>query len=130
MWEKSLSSRCLTSVLGFCLAVAGTPAIAAEYPFDGVFSGQRVLTKGSASDGCLAKGDVSVTIQGETLTFTNSALDKFTLAFHPGKDGSFGETYTDESGTTVYYRGRIVGGVMEADVNHPPCAYHWHLKRQ
>ena len=112
-----------------CL-VAGIPALGAEHTFDGVYSGKRVLTKGSASSMCPAADDVSVTIHGETLTFTNSALKKFTEPFFPGSDGSFGETYTDEGGAVVHYHGRIVGDIIEADVTNPPCEYHWHLKKE
>jgi hypothetical protein len=55
--------------------------------FDGDYSGKRVLTKGSAGPDCPAEDDVSVTIHGGTLTFTNSALKKFTQPFYPGPDG-------------------------------------------
>ena len=78
-----------------CLAVAGISALGAEHNFDGVYTGKRSLTKGSAGPNCPAEDNVSVTIHGETLTFTNSALKKFTQPFYPGPDGSFGETYTD-----------------------------------
>ena len=79
MWEKTFSSRwlALASASGLCLAVAGGPALGAEHTFDGTYSGQRVLTKGS----CAAADDVSVIIHGETLTFTNSALKKFVVGF-------------------------------------------------
>ena len=115
-----------------CLAVAGSPALSAEHTFDGIYSGQRVLTKGSPGPRCPAKEDVSVTIHGETLTFTNSALKNFLQLFDPGKDGSFGETYTDAGGAAVHYHGRIVGGVMDVDVDatDPPCGHHWHLKKE
>jgi hypothetical protein len=89
-----------------------------------------VLTKGSAGSDCPAEDDVSITIHGETLTFTNSALKKFTQPFYPASDGSFGETYTDERGRSVHYHGRIVGDVIDADAENPPCEYHWHLKKQ
>ena len=52
------------------LAVAGIPALGAEHTFDGVYLGQRVLTNGADQTLCPAKEDVSVTIHGETLTFT------------------------------------------------------------
>ena len=83
-----------------CLAVAGSPALSAEHTFDGIYSGQRVLTKGSPGPRCPAKEDVSVTIHGETLTFTNSALTNFLQPFYPSQDGSFGQTYTDVGGAT------------------------------
>ena len=130
MWEKTFSSRCLASALGLCLAVAGSPAPGAEHTFDGDYSGKRVLTKGAAGPGCPAEDDVSVTIHGETLTFTDSALKKFTESFYPAPDGSFGETFTGEGGHAVHHHGRIVGDVIDADVENPPCEYHWHLKKQ
>jgi hypothetical protein len=111
-----------------CLA-AGIPALGAEHTFDGVYSGKRVLTKGS--DGtCPTQDDVSVIIHGETLAFTNSALKKFLITFYPSQDGSFGETYTGEGGAAVRIGGRVVGDVIEADVNNPPCDYHWTLKKE
>ena len=72
-------SHGLATTLGLCLAVAAIPAQGAEHKFDGVYSGKRVLTKGS----CAALDDVSVTVHGETLTFTNSALKKFVIGFDP-----------------------------------------------
>ena len=115
-------------VVMVCLAVVG-PAFGAEQRFDGVYSGKRSLTKGPASPTCPAEEDVSATIHGETLTFTNSALKEFTMPFYPGQDGSFGETYTGEGGTTVHYKGRVIGDVIDADVTNPTCEHHRHLKK-
>ena len=130
MWEKTFSSRCFASALGLCLAVAGSPALGAEHAFDGDYSGKRVLTKGSANSRCPAEDDVSVSIHGETLTFTNSVQKKITQPFDPGPDGSFGQTYTDAGGRAVHYHGRIVGDVIDANAENSPCEYHWHLKKQ
>jgi len=132
MWEKTSSWRHLASALGLCLVVAGSAALGAEHRFDGVYSGKRVLTKGSASEICPAEDDVSVTIHGDTLTFTNSALQKSTEPFYLDVDGSFGQTYTGELSGTVHYHGRIIGKVIDADVSNsaiPSCEYHWHLKK-
>ena len=126
MWEKAFSSRCLASALGLCLGVAGGPALGAEHTFDGTYSGQRALTKGP----CAAADDVSVTIHGEALTFTNSALKKFVMGFYVRQDGSFDQIHTDVDGDTVHVVGRIIGDVIEADVNNPPCEYHWRLKKE
>src|SRR5262249_29721598 len=124
----------VSGICGMICLVAGIPALGAEHSFDGDYSGKRVLTKGVADPTCPAKEDVSVTIHGETLTFTNGALKKFTQPFYPGSDGSFGETYTGEGGGIVRYHGRIVGNVMDADVSNyatdPPCEHHWHLKKE
>ena len=73
----------VSGIGGMICLVAGIPALGAEHTFDGVYSGRRVLTKGSASSMCPAEDDVSVTIHGETLTFTDSALQKFTEPFFP-----------------------------------------------
>jgi hypothetical protein len=111
-----------------CLAFTG-PAPAAEHSFDGVYTGKRLLTKGSAPM-CPAEGDVSVTIHGEALTFANSALQEVVMGFHPRQDGSFSQVYEDIGGAYVSIRGRIVGDVLDADVTQNPCAHHWHLKKQ
>ena len=129
MKETRSQSRCLAAGLGFCLAVAGIRVLAAEHSFDGIYTGKRELTKGSASAACPREDDVSVAIHGDTLTFTDGALKKFTQPFYPGPNGSFGQTYTDEGGAVVRYHGRIAGNVMDADVTNLSCEYHWHLKK-
>ena len=126
MWEKTFNSRCLASALGLYLAVAGGPALGAEHTFDGTYSGQRALTKGP----CAAADDVSVTIHGEALTFTNSALKKSVMGFFVRQDGSFDQIDTDVDGDRVHIVGRITGDIIEADVDNPPCEYHWHLKKE
>jgi hypothetical protein len=88
------------------------------------------LTKGTTGPNCPAEEDVSITIHGETLTFTNGVAKKYTQPFYPGPDGSFGETHTDVGGDIVYYHGRIIGSVIDVDVTNPPCEYHWHLKKE
>jgi hypothetical protein len=116
--------------LSILALVVGSANAQTENKYDGVYIGKRSLTKGTASPNCPAEDDVSVTIQGETLTFTNSALKNYTMPFDPGKGGSFGQTHVDEGGAVVHYHGRIVGDVIEADVQNPPCEYHWHLKKE
>jgi hypothetical protein len=110
-----------------CLAVAG-PALAAGETLDGVYTGKRVLTKGSGSQ-CPGEGNVSVTIHGEALTFTNSALKNFLISFNPHQDGSFSQISVDIDGDTLTIQGRVTGGFFDADVTNPPCEYHWHLKK-
>jgi hypothetical protein len=130
--SKSRPEHCLilSLIFGMICLVAG-PALSAEpeHQYDGVYTGKRSLTKGTASTTCPAEDDVSVTITGETLTFTNSALKKYTMPFDPGPDGSFGQTHMDEGGSVVHYHGRIIRDLMDADVENPPCEYHWHLKK-
>ena len=89
--EELSRSRRLAAALGLCLAVAVIPALGAEHTFDGVYTGKRSLTKGTVGPNCPAEENVSITIHGETLSFTNSALKKFVIGFDPHKDGSFDE---------------------------------------
>jgi hypothetical protein len=96
---------------------------------DGIYSGERVLTKGSGDPTCPPEDGVSVTIHGETLSFTNSALRNVGMGFYPHQDGSFHLTYTDAGGGAVNIVGRVVGDVIEADVTNPPCEHHWHVKK-
>ena len=119
----------LVAVLGRCLAVAAIPALGAEHAFDGVYSGKRVLIKGS-DPYCPAEDDVSVTIHGETLSFTDSALKNFPTGFYPSQDGSFGEISVGEGRKAVQIRGHIVGDIIDADVTNGFCKHHWHLKKE
>jgi len=133
MLEETFRLNRLAAVSGLCLMIAAIPALGAKQTFDGVYYGEKVLTKGSVSGICPAKDHVSAIIHGETLTFTDRTVQKFTEPFYPDPDGSFGETYTGEGGITVQYHSRIVGDVMDADVNNSaiaPCEYHWHLKKK
>ena len=130
MWEKTFTSRCRASALGLCLAIVGSPALGAEYTFDGDYSGKRVLTKAANDPSCPAEDDVSVTIHGEVSTFTNSTSKKFVIGFFVRQDRSFDQIHTDVDGDTVHILGRIIGDIIEADVNNPPCEYHWHLKKK
>ena len=118
-------------VSGLCgmisLAIVA-PTWGAESKFDGVYIGKRVLTKGS-NQTCPTEDDVSVTIRGEALTFTNSRLHNFTIGFEPHPDGSFNEISAGDEGGYVTIQGRIVGDAIEADVADSVCEHHWHLVR-
>jgi hypothetical protein len=113
-----------------CLLAGPILSAEPEHKYDGAYTGKRSLTKGTASPECPAEDNVSVTITGETLTFTNSRLKQYTMPFDPSPDGSFGETHMDEGGAVVHYHGRIIGDVIEANAENPPCEYHWHLKKE
>jgi hypothetical protein len=110
------------------LVAASALSAEPEHKYDGVYTGKRSLTKGTASATCPAGDDASVTIDGQTLTFTTSTLKKYIMPFYPHRDGSFGQTHTGDG--IVHYHGRITGDVIEAAVENPHCEYHWHLKRQ
>ena len=123
---------CLVAGLGAALvgplAVPAALSDEPEHKYDGDYKGKRSLTKGTASTTCPAEDDVSVTITGETMTFTNRAL-KYLMPFDPGPDGSSGETHTDVGGAVVHHHGRIIGDVIDADTENPDCEYRWHLKK-
>jgi hypothetical protein len=107
---------------------AAAPTLGAD-TYDGAYTGTRVLTNGPDQT-CPAKEDVSVTVHGETLTFTNSSLRNETIMFAPRQDGSFGLISAGTGGSAVLIRGRIVGNVLEADATNGPCEHHWHLEKQ
>jgi hypothetical protein len=90
------------------------PTWGAVNKFDGAYTGKRVLTKGSKQT-CPTEDNVSVTISGEALTFTNSRLHNFTIGFEPHPDGSFNQISAGDQGAFVSIRGRIVGDAIEAD---------------
>jgi len=130
--SKSRSKRrlMLSLIFGtFCLVAGPALSTEPEHKYDGVYTGKRSLTKGTASTTCPAEDDVSVTITGEMMTFTNSAFKKYLMPFYPSQDGSFGQLFQHQGHGVVHYHGRIIGDVMDADVENPPCEYHWHLKR-
>ncbi|MBS0452603.1 MAG: hypothetical protein JSS14_14970 [Proteobacteria bacterium] len=129
-------SPMLSLAFGMSCLVAGSVLSAQPaHKYDGVYYGKRVLTKGTPSRICPAEDDVSVAIEGNLLTFTDSALKKFVEPFQPRPDGSFGEIYIQArgGGATVEYHGRVVGDIIEADVvnylTYPPCEYRWRLKK-
>lgn len=111
-----------------CIALAAS-AFGAEDSFDGTYIGQRVLTKGEPG-ACVAKDPVSVTIQGDKLTFTNSAAKGYAMGFFPRADGAFGELAGDIGGKVVAIDGTVGAGVLDADVSSAHCTHHWHLKKQ
>ena len=96
--------------------------------YDGTYTGKRVLTKGIDRT-CPAEDDVTVTIHGESLTFSNSKLRGYVVGFEPHPDGSFREASTGIEGTIVSIEGRIIGDDLDADVTTNACQHHWHLKR-
>jgi hypothetical protein len=121
--------RLMISVIcGLLVVAVAEPTLGATDTFDGVYAGKQVLTKGSGP-ACPTGDDVSVTLHGEALTFTNSKLRNFSIGFDPHQDGSFRQIYTDIGGASVLIQGRVVGNVLDADVTDGPCEHHWHLTR-
>ena len=118
----------VSAVCGLLVVAAAEPALGAADTFDGVYIGKRVLTKSSGA-ACPTQDDVSVTIHGAELTFSNSQFRNFGIGFDPNPDGSFSQIYTDIGGASVLIQGRVVGDILEADVTNGPCEHHWHLTK-
>jgi hypothetical protein len=120
------------------LAATGS-SIGADSTYDGAYTGQRLLTEGPIA-ACPTEEEVSATIKGGVLTFTNSRLKKFGIGFNPDPNGSFklininagggALVYDETGGGTVTIQGRIKGDVIDADVVNGPCTHHWHLVNQ
>jgi len=92
------------------------------------YGGKRSLTSGFASH-CPVDEEVSATIRGHRLTFTDSARRNFPVFFDPFPDGSFQSRYSDMRNLNVIIMGRVTGGTLEADVTNIPCEHHWLLKK-
>jgi hypothetical protein len=118
----------VSALCGLLVLAVADPAVGAAETFDGSYTGKRVLTH-STTPQCVSSEDVSVTINGNVLKFTNSALHDFGIGFYPHPDGSFGLISAAIGGAAVLIRGRIVGGVLDADVTNGPCQHHWHLMK-
>jgi len=91
--SKEISRLCrLAAASGLCLAVAGNPALGAEHKYDGVYTGNKLLTKGSGPK-CSVEEDVSVTIHDQTLTQRStsspSSKDRRTTTTTPTRSAPF-----------------------------------------
>jgi hypothetical protein len=117
------------AICGLINLAAADTALATEDKFDGVYTGERVLTKGSKQT-CPTKDDVSVTIRGGALTFTNNKRRNFPMGLHLHPDGSFRQISAGVGGNLVLTEGRIVGDVIDADVSAANCEHHWHVVRK
>jgi hypothetical protein len=98
----------VTATCAIAYLLCGGLALGAEGTFDGGYVGKRVRTKGPTPP-CVAEENVSVTIHGGTLSFTDSALRNIVIGFEPHQDGSFERIYKDIGGGMVLIEGRIVG---------------------
>ena len=116
----------------FALALIGASVIAATAfagDFDGTYTGKRALTKGNDPT-CPKEDNVSVTIDGDVLTFTDSTLHDSPVGLEPHPDGTFNVQHMEMGGRTVGIRGRIIGNAIDADVINAPCEYHWHVEKK
>jgi hypothetical protein len=86
-----------------------------------------VLTAGDPAS-CVAKDAASANIQGDALTFTNSAIKDYTISFSPRAGGAFVQLSANISGIVVDIRDRIGAGVLDVDVTSANCAHHWHFR--
>ena len=111
-----------------CVVVA-VPAFGAGNSFDGTYAGERVLTNGDPA-ACVAKDTVSIVIQGDKLTFTNSKVNGDTISFSPRADGSFSQISADVGGIVVDIRGHVGADVLDSDVTSSHCTHHWHVEKQ
>lgn len=117
------------TILAFCaIGVAVTsPSLGADNPFDGSYSGTRTLTKGSDAF-CPKIEEMLVTIQDGKFAFTNSD-SRAVIAIVPiASDGSFSDIHNGSN--SWYIKGKITGGVLEAEANSSACLHHWSLKKK
>jgi len=131
-WRICGGRQTLAVICGIaCLAIT-EPTMGAGSPLDGDYAGKRSLTDGSPSAQCPAEDDVSVTISGQKLTFTNSAVKNFGIGFDPGSDGSYEQIFTEKGSATVFIKGQITGDTLDADVKNyvTGCTHHWHLTKE
>ena len=88
----SFDRRMLVSGILGTVCLAAGPVADASTTFDGVYSGERSLTKGSAQ--CVSHDDVSLIIKGKTATFSDSGFQNYVMSFSPHEDGSFRQIST------------------------------------
>ena len=127
-WSTPEHRPLVSGLFGAICLVAGGSVFGAENTSNGVYTGTRSRTKGPDLQ-CLAEENVSVTVQDTIMLFTNSILHSFVLEFSPSPDGSFERTYISSAGHYVVIRGRIIGNLIEADVDNEPCSHHWRVKK-
>ena len=127
-WSTPECRPVVSGLFGVICLVAGGSVFGAENTSNGVYTGTRLRTKGPDSQ-CLAEENVSVTIQDTIMLFTNGILHSFVLELFPNPDGSFERTYISAGGHYVVIHGRIMGNVIEADVENEPCSHHWRVRK-
>jgi hypothetical protein len=112
------------------IGVAVTSAtLAADNPFDGSYSGTRMLTKGS-DQFCPNIEEMAITVQDGKFTFTNSNSRAVLAIVKISPNGSFNEIHEGGTYGRWYITGKITGGLLEADANSSACFHHWSLKKK
>ena len=126
--RSNKSTRCLlfSELFAICFAVTST-SFAADNPFDGTYSGTRVLTKGS-DEFCPKHEEMSVTVKDGKFTFTTSNSRTLLGTIQITPNGEFNLMHTGRS--TWYIRGKITDGLLEAEANSSACFHHWLLKKK
>ena len=127
-WSTPEHRPVVSGLFGAICLVAGGLVFGAENTSNGVYTGTRLRTKGPDLH-CPAEENVSVTIQDTIMLFTNGIWHSFVLELESNPDGSFERTYISAGGHYVVIHGRIMGNVIEADVENEPCSHHWRVRK-
>jgi hypothetical protein len=122
-----MSSRRHALVLIACIVLV-VPALGAKNSFNGRYVGKQVLIKGEKS--CPTEENVSVTIKGDDLSFTDSSAKTYMIGFDPDPGGSFSVLDADIGGIEVDIQGRVNGKTLDADLTSDHCQHHWHLEKR
>jgi hypothetical protein len=102
-------SRHALSVLA-CMVIAGS-AFGSDNSYNGVYLGNRTLTKGDAPL-CGSQEIATVAVSGNTLKFTDSEYRNLMLRFDPAPDGSFITAYKGAHGAVVDVWGMATGKAL------------------
>ena len=108
--------------------LVSSAAFGADNPFDGTYSGTRVLTKHS-DEACPQLEKLEITIRNGEFTFSNSNAQAVLAVIKVSPNGSFDEIHEGGKGSW-YISGRITDNQLEAEANTPACFHHWSLKRK
>jgi hypothetical protein len=121
-------SRTMLPVMA-CIIIAGL-TLGASNSYDGTYAGKRSLTDGNTPF-CAGQENVTVTITGSTLKFTNSEWRDMPMRFNPRPNGAFGGSFEDPGGHVVDVSGEATGTAIDADVLNygNGCGHHWHLEK-
>jgi hypothetical protein len=113
-------------IFAFCAMGFAVPALGADNPFDGTYSGTRELTKGSDAS-CPNAEEMSITVQDGRFTFTNSSSRAVLAIIEIAPNGAFSNIHQGGKSWSIF--GKVADGVLEADAHSSGCVHHWSLKR-